>query len=97
MITFNPPTIGNPVVPLGEVFLSLQAMKNLTDHDLGQALQSHQAGDWGEASPQVRLLNLQSIHEHADVVSCYKASNGRRLWVQTDFQKNETKVYLALD
>ncbi|MBK8092205.1 MAG: hypothetical protein IPK32_09585 [Verrucomicrobiaceae bacterium] len=97
MITFDPPTIRNPVVPLGEVFLSLQVMKNLTDHDLGQALQSHQAGDWGVADPQVHLLNLQSLHEHADVVSRYRAINGRHFWVQTDFQKNETKVYLALD
>lgn len=61
---------------------------------IDELLARHSAGDWGDVTDQVRIVNQRGLVEHFNLQSAYPLGDGPRLVVVTNSQRTLTLVHL---
>jgi hypothetical protein len=81
---------------VGEVVITPAASTALASNGqtLADLLGRHQAGNWGDVSPQARELNERALTECFNLESAYLLPSGHRLVVVTNRQRTLTMVHL---
>jgi hypothetical protein len=60
----------------------------------GFFLSRHHSGDWGEVDAEDTTLNDQAVKDGNRILSAYRASKGRKLWVITESDRSVTTILL---
>ena len=77
---------------LGRIVATPNALAQLTQQDILQAIQRHQAGDWGDLDKHDRQENELSLKEGFRLLSAYHAANGTKFWIITEADRSATTV-----
>jgi len=93
-----PVEIGNMKFEVGDVVITPAAAKALEEN--GQTLRCllarHQAGDWGDVSDPLRLINERGLVEQFNLQSRFVVPSGDRLVVVTNRERTVTMVHLEM-
>jgi hypothetical protein len=81
---------------VGEVLVTPTAADALDTQGrtVSDLLGRHQAGDWGDVSDQVRLVNERGLSEGFNLQSTYLLDSGQRLVVVTNGERTLTMIHL---
>jgi hypothetical protein len=81
---------------VGQVVITPAATEALSasGQDLADLLARHQAGDWGDVTDTVRIVNDRGLAEQFNVQSAYAVDDFRRLVVVTSADRTLTMVHL---
>ena len=90
-------TVPIAVVRLGRIIATPNALESISEADIQNAIQRHQAGDWGELSGEDRDANDKALNDGSRILSAYNAGNGTRLWIITEADRSVTTVLLRED
>ena len=82
---------------LGRIVATPNALGKLSHPDIFQALQRHQAGDWGDVDEEDRQANDRALTEGTRLFSVYHAANGVKFWVITEADRSATTFLLPED
>jgi hypothetical protein len=93
----NPSVIPVALFRLGKVVATPHALERLSSKDILQAIQRHQAGDWGEVNGQHRKANVQALKENTRLFSVYRSARGQKFWVITEADRSATTVLMPED
>lgn len=78
--------IAKPKFPLGQVVATPGAIEALEES--GQSpfefISRHASGDWGIVDAEDKSANDQSLIDGSRILSAYRTSRGRKLWVITE-------------
>lgn len=90
------PTPAPPRFPLGQVVATPGALAVLEARGLSAAdlLARHQAGDWGDVSPQDLRANELALQRGYRLLSSYTLAKGVRIWVITEADRAATTLLL---
>lgn len=80
--------------PLGKVFITPAAERELTRLDVISGLKRHARGDWGEMPEEDRWANEVALRKGDQLISAYRGSNGIRFWIITELDRLVTTVFL---
>lgn len=85
--------------PLGRITASPKALHAIDQagEPLTDLLIRHQAGDWGETSRFERAVNDYAAETGLDVMSVFRLSTGKKLWVMTSQDRRTTWVQVPLE
>jgi len=74
-----------PLFPLGRTLATPAALETLArlNMDPAMLLARHASGDWGDTSPNRRVLNERALVTGARILSAYKLSEQDTLWIIT--------------
>lgn len=84
---------------LGQVVATpgaLEAIANTSGNIvLVSLIRRHGSGDWGELCPEDKKLNDWAVESGEDrIMSSYKLSNGKVVWLITEWDRSVTTVLL---
>jgi hypothetical protein len=82
---------------LGHIVATPNALANLSQKDILNGIQRHQAGDWGELSEDDKRENQFSLEKGLRMLSAYRAENGTKFWIITEADRSATTVLLPED
>lgn len=78
---------------LGQLLATPGALEALSD--AGQTpldfVVRHAACDWGEMSPEDKLLNDEALVDGSRLMSAYRTSKGEKLWIITEASNEKGK------
>ncbi len=82
--------------PVGEIVITPAASAALEANaqSIEDLLARHQAGDWGDVSQQVRMVNDRGLVEQFNLQSTFVLPAGERLVVVTNRDRTLTMVHL---
>ncbi len=80
---------------LGLITVWPRVLEAISQEDITNAIQRHQAGDWGDVSETERNENEISLKEGGSVFSVYHSSEGIKFGVVTEGDRRSTTVLLA--
>lgn len=84
MISVNSPI--KPKFPLGQILATPGAIEAL--NEAGQTplefIARHAACDWGDMSPDDKLLNDEALVDGSRIMSAYRTSKNIRIWIITE-------------
>jgi hypothetical protein len=88
--------IQNMKFEVGELVITPAASALIDSHGqtLDDLLARHQAGDWGDVSSQLRLVNEQGLAEQFNLQSTYEMPCGQRIAVVTNRDRSITMIHL---
>lgn len=85
--------------PLGRLVATPGALQALEES--GQTpldfLPRHAAGDWGEVSAEDKSLNDQALLDGDRLLSAYRTTKGKKIWVITEADRSATTVLLPAE
>jgi hypothetical protein len=90
-------TMTNNLFPLGQTFITPNAMNILNPEDVHTAIGRHAAGDWGELDKEDWAENEHSLNRHLRLLSVYRDRNGRKFWIITEADRSATTVLMPED
>ena len=82
---------------LGALHATLNALAEITHDDILTALGRHAAGDWGELDEEDRQANERALLKDTRLVSRYRATNGTKFYIITEWDRSLTTVLLPED
>jgi len=82
---------------LGRLVTTPNARDTLPQDEILQAIQRHQAGDWGEMETEDRAANERAMAEGTRIFSRYVTKSGIRFWIITEADRSSTTVLLPED
>ncbi len=82
---------------LGKIVQTSNALMHLYSYDILNAIQRHQAGDWGDVDAHDRAMNDQALVEGTRVLSVHRAEDGTKFWIITEGDRSVTTVLLPKD
>ena len=82
---------------LGRIVATPNALEKVSHADLFQALQRHQAGDWGDVDAEDRDANDRALAEGTRLFSVYHSGTGVKFWVITEADRSVTTFLLPQD
>ena len=85
------------VFRLGRIVATSNALQSITNEDILNAIQRHQAGDWGGLDSEDRNSNDRALVSGGRIFSAYNASDGTRFWIITEADRSVTTVLLPED
>jgi hypothetical protein len=83
--------------PLGQVVATPNALSQLADEDIRNALRRHAAGDWGDCDAADWRENELSLREGFRLFSVYHSIAGAKFWVITEADRSATTVLMPED
>jgi hypothetical protein len=86
-----------PKFQLGSVYITQAAAAVLSAADVGEALQRHQRGDWGDLDAHDIRENQCSLEQGERLLSVYRSANGTKFYVITEADRSATTVLLPED
>ena len=79
---------GKPKISLGRLLATPRALKAMGE--AGQTpldfITRHARGDWGELCEEDKRLNDEALVDGSRLLSSYRLSNGKKLWVISEAQ-----------
>jgi hypothetical protein len=81
----------------GNIYCTANAHKALTSDDIAKAIARHMSGDWGEVCEDDRKENELSLREGFRLMSIYRAKDGTKFWVITEWDRSATTILLPED
>jgi hypothetical protein len=85
------------VFRLGHIVATPNALRSVANEDILEAIQRHQAGDWGSLDSEDRNSNDRALASGGRIFSAYNAGNGTRFWIITEADRSVTTVLLPED
>jgi hypothetical protein len=82
---------------LGRIVATPNALARLTQDDILSAIQRHQAGDWGEVTPDDHQENELSLQQGFRLLSVYRSVTGTKFWILTEDDRSVTTVLMPED
>jgi len=83
---------------LGQIVITRHALNELSEEEVGVALERHLSGDWGELNSFDWEQNeLALINGNARLFSVYKNQAGTVFWIITEHDRSVTTVLLPSD
>jgi hypothetical protein len=76
---------------LGRLFATPEVRKLLTQREITFGIKRHAVGDWGEGD---REKNDEALEHGGELVSCYRLSSCRCIYVKTRDDRSQTIVLL---
>ncbi len=83
--------------PLGSVYMTPNAMGQLTDDDVLRALARHGQCDWGDVGAEDKASNDAAFAQGARLLSVYLSAGGVRFWIITEWDRSGTTVLMPED
>ena len=85
-----------PKFPLGQLVSTPGALDALTKTGTSPQdfLDRHVRGDWGELSDEDRKENDFSVTRNLRILSCYRLSDGTKIWIITEADRSSTCILL---
>lgn len=83
--------------PLGRLVATPNALAQLTQTDISNALLRHASGDWGDVGNEDREANNRSLHDGTRLLSVYHSESGTKFWIITEADRSATTVLLPED
>ena len=65
--------------------------------DIVQILAAHGAGEWGELDDEDKQANDAALVNGDRILSCYRAPDGEKVWVITEWDRSVTTILLPED
>jgi len=81
----------------GQILMTANAQKQLSQTDVQQALRRHFAGDWGDCDPEDTAANEDALLQGDRLLSVYHTAEKVRFWVITEADRSATTVLLPGD
>ena len=83
-------------VKLGKVFTTRGVDENFSRDEIRACIKRHAAGDWGDICEEDKKTNEESLDERNPrrVMSAYKLSGERVLWIITEWNREATTVLM---
>jgi len=87
-----------PKFELGEVVVTpnVYDVLNACGQQPEELLVRHQAGDWGDVSPEERRINEQGLSQRLSITSTYRTNTGQHVTVFTRGDRTFTFVHVAV-
>ena len=82
-----------PLFELGEIYLTRGALE-LPNRDIFESLRRHVCGDWGNLDRPDWKQNELALQNGSRLLSAYRASNGVKFWIITEWDRSITTVLL---
>lgn len=83
--------------PLGQTVITPNAQARIPAHEVLNALQRHNRGDWGDVGEDDRKENEFSLVEGYRLFSVYHAADGVKFWIITEADRSITTVLMPED
>lgn len=81
----------------GQLVITSNAKDVLLPEDVLLALQRHLSGDWGNVGDVDQRVNDLGLAEGNRLFSVYRAQNGTKFWIITEWDRSSTTVLLPED
>ncbi|MDO3621719.1 hypothetical protein Q3O98_11475 [Ralstonia pseudosolanacearum] len=93
------PALTRPRLALGQLVATPAAVAALSEARVSiyLLLNRHARGDWGELSEEDRQQNELAVTTDQRVLSSYRLSNKRKVWIITEADRSVTTVLLPED
>lgn len=82
---------------LGETYLSRGVSESVPILDVIQGILRHAHGDWGNLDPIDWAQNELALQDGARLLSAYRADNGVKFWIITEWDRSVTTVLLPAE
>jgi hypothetical protein len=82
--------------PLGKISASREVLETVNFADICAALDRHEAGDWGEILPEIKIENGHALVSGGRLASAFRDRRRVLFWVFTNGARTETRVELAV-
>ncbi len=79
---------------LGEIYLTRGVLETVPIQDVSRSLGRHVRGDWGNLDPLDWRENELALEHGEGLLSVYRASNGVKFWISTEWNRSRTTVLL---
>lgn len=79
---------------LGRTFMTRGVAAQVAAPEIGDAIQRHQCGDWGEVTIDIWQGNDRSIEEGFRLLSTYTSEAGVKFWIITEGDRRRSTVLL---
>lgn len=79
---------------LGKLYMTQGVMNGVSALDVWHAVTRHADCDWGDVCEEDRGLNDASLENDSRLLSVYTASNAKRFWIITEWDRSATTVLL---
>ncbi len=89
--------LAQPKFPLGQIVATPHALGKLSAAEITNALNRHQAGDWGDLDKDDKLENDIALEKGFRILSAYTGNDGIKFWIITESSRAVTTVLLPED
>lgn len=86
-----------PLFQIGNLFATPNAIEQVPNDEIAQALTRHQQGDWGIVSRDDKAANNAALKHETRILSAYKTSKGKKFWIITEADRSMTTVLMPED
>jgi len=91
------PKTTQPKFPPGQIVITTNARRTLSNEDVQQALARHLRGDWGDCDAEDAEENELSLREGFRLFSVYHTEDGTKFWIITEQDRSATTILLPED
>ena len=82
---------------LGRISVTPNALTSISQEEILVSIQRHQAGDWGEVTPESRMANDHALKVGTRIRSVYHSVRGIPFWILTEADRSKSTVLLPQD
>lgn len=82
---------------LGRIVTTPHALEVIPHYDITASITRHQAGDWGELTPEGHRANDRALVNGTRILSAYRSGSGAKFWLITEADRSRTTVLLPED
>jgi hypothetical protein len=86
-----------PKFPLGRVVATPNALCQISNEEILNALSRHVRGDWGELETEDRDTNELALKTGGRLLSSYRSLQNVKFWIITEWDRSVTTVLLPED
>lgn len=79
---------------IGRIVTTPDALEVIPSHEILAAIARHQAGYWGELSPEDKEANEEALREGNRLFSVYRSAQGVKFYVITEADRSVTTILL---
>ncbi len=80
--------------PLGKIDMTRGVMNSVPAIEVWHAVMRHAECDWGEVGKDDWQSNDAALKDDARLLSAYRASNAKRFWIITEWDRSITTILL---
>ncbi len=80
--------------PLGKLYMTCGVMDGVSAMDVWHAVMRHAECDWGEVGKEDWQFNDAALEDDGRLLSVYRASNAKRFWIITEWDRSVTTILL---
>ena len=86
-----------PKFPLGRIVVTPNALEQIPDEEILNALSRHVQGDWGALDAEDLQSNERALRSGGRLFSSYHSSQNVKFWIITECDRSVTTVLLPED